>query len=209
MANECSKAVMRRLYDSNFATKYFVGDGIDIGAGTDSWGNSDGLGQYAQQFPLIRTCRGWDIEDGDAQFMASVPDNSFNFVHSSHCLEHMHNPYEALQHWFRILKPGGHLVVTIPDEDLYEQGGTVQPDGTFHSNYNGDHKFTFTLHKHTSWSPVSINVFTLLANLPGNAQPIRVQLLENTFQYHLHRHDQTGGIAECAIEFVVRKKKQN
>ncbi len=30
---ECSKAVARRLHDSRFATRWFVGDGIDVGAG--------------------------------------------------------------------------------------------------------------------------------------------------------------------------------
>jgi hypothetical protein len=32
---ETSKAVMRRLHDNRFATRFLVGDGIDIGAGTD------------------------------------------------------------------------------------------------------------------------------------------------------------------------------
>ena len=31
--HECSKAVARRLHDARFATRWFVGDGIDVGAG--------------------------------------------------------------------------------------------------------------------------------------------------------------------------------
>jgi len=31
--HETSKAVLRRLHDSRYITRYFVGDGIDIGAG--------------------------------------------------------------------------------------------------------------------------------------------------------------------------------
>src|SRR5689334_10588480 len=108
---EASKAVMRRLHDSRFATRYFVGHGIDIGAGTDT------LCQYSEQFPLMMGCRAWDLKDGDAQLLESVADNSLDFVHSSHCLEHMRDPLEALQNWLRVLKPGGHAVVTVPDED--------------------------------------------------------------------------------------------
>ena len=51
--HETSKALMRRLHDSRFATRYFVGDGIDIGAGGDV------LGQYTELFPLMRSCRAW------------------------------------------------------------------------------------------------------------------------------------------------------
>jgi SAM-dependent methyltransferase len=125
---ETSKALMRRLHDSRFATRYFVGDGIDIGAG------SDFLGQYTEQFPLMSSCRPWDLKDGDAQLLATVPDTSLDFAHSSHCLEHMRDPREALKHWLRVLRPGGHLVVMIPDEDLYEQG--VFPS-TFNSVTSG------------------------------------------------------------------------
>jgi len=115
--HETSKALLRRLHDSRYATRYFVGHGLDIGAGPDM------LAQYAEQFPLMRSCRAWDLQDGDAQLLSTIPDESLDFAHSSHCLEHMRDPREALNHWLRILKPRGHLVVTVPDEDLYEQGG--------------------------------------------------------------------------------------
>jgi SAM-dependent methyltransferase len=154
--NEAGKAAMRRLHDSRFATRYFVGDGIDIGAGKDA------LGLYFELYPQMRSCRAWDKPDGDAQRMEGVPDARFDFVHSSHCLEHMREPAEALRNWLRILKPGGHLVVTVPDEDLYEQG--VWP-----STFNRDHKWTFTTCKPSSWSPRSINLTELLARFAGDA----------------------------------------
>src|SRR5689334_12083952 len=103
--HETSKAVMRRLHDTRFVSRYFVGQGIDVGAGPDS------LAQYQEQFPGMRGCRAWDLADGDAQVLASVEDGAFDFVHSSHCLKHMRDPDEALHHWLRVLKPGGHLVV--------------------------------------------------------------------------------------------------
>lgn len=191
---ETSKAVMRRLHDSRFATRYFVGDGIDIGAGPD------GLGAYQAMFPAMRSCRAWDLGDGDAQLLATVADASYEFVHSSHCLEHLRNPIESLQHWLRVLKPGGHLVAMVPDEDLYEQG-------VFPSTFNADHKWTFTISKQTSWSPRSINLAQLLHHFSDQAQILKIETLDATFHYGLgERVDQTlSPTGECAIEFVLRK----
>lgn len=83
---ECSKAVARRLHDSRFATRWFVGDGIDVGAGADS------LGNFRELFPLMRSCRAWDVPDGDAQTLPGVADESLDFVHSSHCLSTCASP---------------------------------------------------------------------------------------------------------------------
>ena len=142
---ECSKSITRRLASPNFLRRYFVGEGLDIG------GRPDPLSLYVELFPLMRTARTWDLEDGDAQFLDGVEDQTYDFVHSSHCLEHMRDPHEGLRNWFRVLRPGGHLVVTAPDEDLYEQGA-------FPSTFNRDHKWTFTIHKPSSWSPKSVNI---------------------------------------------------
>lgn len=189
---ETSKAIARRLTDSRFATRYLSGDGIDIGSGADP------LGFHAELFPLMRTVRHWDVEDGDAQYLEGVPDGHFDFVHSSHCLEHMHDPAAALVNWVRVLRPGGHMVVLVPDEDLYEQG-------VFPSTFNSDHKWTFTLYKRNTWSPRSLNVFGLIARLDG-VVPLKVELLDATFLRRQERMDQTMLPAgECAIEFVLRK----
>lgn len=199
MSHECQKSIHRRLHDPAFHQFYFVGDGIDIGAGPD------GLSNYAKLFPRIRSVKDWDMPDGNAQLMAGVPDDTFDFVHSSHCLEHMRDPHEALRNWWRILKPGGHLIVMVPDEDLYEQG--VWP-----STFNGDHKWTFTIWKPegSSWSRASVNVGELLtciegAHPIGRAKVLSVRLLESTFIRGIPRCDQTQGAGECAIEFIVRK----
>jgi SAM-dependent methyltransferase len=194
--DEASKAAHRRFAtDIRFASKFLVGKGIDIGAGRDS------VGKLTDMFPLMTDVKGWDWDDGDAQHLRGVQAESYDFVHSSHCLEHMVDPYVAIANWFRILKPGGHLVVTVPDEDLYEQG--VWP-----STFNTDHKWTFTIHKHQSWSPKSVNVLGMLSNLSPEARVIKVELIDTFYQYDSPRVDQTGdALTECAIEFVVRKER--
>lgn len=191
---ECSKSIARRLADPNFATRYFVGDGIDIG------GKPDPLMLYLELFPRIASIRTWDWEDGDAQHLSGVPDATYDFVHSSHCLEHLADPSAGLANWFRVLRPGGHLVVTVPDEDLYEQG-------VFPSTFNRDHKHTFTVWKAASWSPVSTSLLELLPRLGPAADVLKVELLHATYRFSLPRYDQTATpIGESAIEFVVRKR---
>jgi len=193
---ETSKALIRRLQDARYVNTFFKGKGIDIGAGNDS------LGKYFQQFPLMTQVLAWDLPDGDAQKMESVADNVFDFVHSSHCLEHMRDPYEAFTNWIRICKPGGHIIITIPDEDLYEQG--VWP-----SNFNGDHKISWTIAKQKSWSPVSINVTEFLFSFISNLEIIKIELINGAFMYNVPRIDQTStSISECAIEFIVRKRTE-
>ena len=193
---ESSKALIRRLNDSRFVNTYFVGKGIDIGAGDDA------LSKYQEKFPLMTNLKAWDIEDGDAQLMKGVKNNSFDFVHSSHCLEHLSNPYEAYKNWIRICKPGGHIITTVPDEDLYEQG-------VFPSNFNPDHKVSWTILKNGSWSPKSISVVKLLYKFIKSIEILKIELINSSYLYNKPRMDQTyHSIAECAIEFIVRKRPE-
>jgi SAM-dependent methyltransferase len=194
MAREASKSFIRRSFDQRFTTRWLVGDGIDIGAGNDPL---SGVGSF---FPLMRSVRAWDRADGDAMLMRGVDSESYDFVHSSHCLEHMVDPAIALANWINICKKGGHLVITVPDEDLYEQG-------VFPSTFNCDHKWTFTIFKQQSWCQKSINVTDLLSTFSHQIEILKIELLDSGFIYGRHREDQTlGTFAESAIEMVLRKK---
>jgi len=193
---ELSKSIHRRMMNPAFIRNYFYGNGIDIG------GKSDPLNLYQEIFPFMDAVKIWDIEEGDAQYMKDVKDDSYDFVHSSHCLEHLHDPYIGIKNWFRILKPSSYMVFTVPDEDLYEQG-------VFPSTFNADHKWTFTINKSTSWSNKSINLFHLLSSLGRYAQVEKIELLSTSYRYKLPRFDQTlTPISECGIECVIRKLTQ-
>ena len=114
-----------------------MGGGLDVGGATDP------LSLYREIFLRMKGVKVWDKEDGNGQMLEGIDNNSLDFLHSSHCLEHLDNPKEALHNWFRVVRPNGHLVITVPDEDLYEQG-------QFPSVYNADHKWTFTIQKTNS-----------------------------------------------------------
>jgi SAM-dependent methyltransferase len=193
---ECSKSIQRRLADSNFIRKYFVGEGIDIG------GKPDPLLLHSEFFPLMQGVKTWDWEDGDAQYLKGLGDCSLDFVHSSHCLEHLVDPFEGLRNWFRVVKEDGYLVVTVPDEDLYEQG-------VFPSTFNRDHKWTFTIYKNSSWSEKSLNILDLVREIGPCAELIKVEQLSSSYRFKLPRFDQTlTPVGECGIEFIIRKRPE-
>jgi SAM-dependent methyltransferase len=151
MSNESSKS--RRVWGALEAS-VLRGDGIDIGCGTD---------------PVRPDARRFDRAEGDANRIRDYVSRQFDYVYASHCLEHMTDPRAAIVEWWSLVKPGGVLFLIVPDEDLYEQG-------YWPSRFNRDHKWTFTIGKHTSWSPVSINLFDLARTLPrGEILDIRLQ----------------------------------
>lgn len=130
---------------SEMERSLFTGEGIDIGCGSK---------------PVVDNALGFDKNSGDANYiMEYLPkEKKFDFVFSSHCLEHMHNPISCLRDWWGLVKPNGSLILVVPDEDLYEQG-------YYPSLFNDDHKHTFTIGKQRSWSPVSINLLEQIQRL--------------------------------------------
>ena len=192
--NEMSKATKRRYQDPAYHLWYFSGVGLDIGGGDDP------LGRWCHAFARMKSCRTWDKADGDAQELKGVKDGSFDFVASSHCLEHLHSAHDALTNWLRVLKVGGHLVVTVPDATMYEQGH-------WPSKYNADHKRMFTLSDPPN-DLVTHNVLDLLRSqrIGFRFSLERLQIVRDFYSPHLANTDQTLlPNVESAIEFVLRK----
>jgi SAM-dependent methyltransferase len=52
----------------------------------------------------------------DATELYFARDNEFDFVCSSHVLEHLANPIKALKEWIRVVKKGGIIYTEIPDK---------------------------------------------------------------------------------------------
>jgi len=178
---EASKAAKRR--GSDF--KYIKGSVIDIGCGPNP---------IVNLYKGITNFKSWDLEDGDAQYLKNVKDMEFDCAHSSHSLEHMADPYQALSNWIRVVKKGGYLVVTVPDEEMYER--LMWP-----SKFNSDHKYSFTTGEKKLSK--SINILDLLIT-QKNVQVISIQRIEDKFNPNI-LGDQTLGEAECCIEFILRK----
>ena len=57
-----------------------------------------------------------DIDlDLDRSGLGAIPDHQFDAVVACHVIEHLANPIEALREMERVLRPGGRLVLVIPD----------------------------------------------------------------------------------------------
>jgi SAM-dependent methyltransferase len=52
----------------------------------------------------------------DAVNITHVENECYDFVFSSHSLEHIANPLKAINEWLRIIKPGGYVVIIVPEK---------------------------------------------------------------------------------------------
>ena len=50
----------------------------------------------------------------DGSAMTPIADGAYDFVLSSHNLEHFANPVKAIKEWQRVLRPGGALILVLP-----------------------------------------------------------------------------------------------
>ena len=82
------------------ALQFCQGKGLDVGAG---------------KWPLPGA-QPVELKDGgDAM---DLPDGSFDFVFSSHCLEHLVNPVAAIEHWKSRIRLDGVLFLYLPHPDM-------------------------------------------------------------------------------------------
>lgn len=83
-----------------YAQQFCQGYGVDVGAG--NW-------------PLPFAVPVEIKDGGDAM---NLPGGPFDYVFSSHCLEHLPNPVAAIEHWQSKLKIGGVLFLNLPHPEM-------------------------------------------------------------------------------------------
>lgn len=175
---ETSKARARREQEG-FFQKYCRGRGLDIGYGGD---------------PVTPNCLGWDIEHGDAQYLEGLGEQTFDFVYSSHTLEHMANPGVALRNWWKVVNPGGYLILYLPHRDLYEKKRTLP------SCWNMDHKYFFTLDKNDP--PDTIGILPLIQDTLNTYE---IAEAKECSEGHTIREPERHSDGEYSVEVVIRK----
>lgn len=52
----------------------------------------------------------------EATDLSQIQDKSYDFLLSSNCLEHIANPLKAVREWRRVVKPGGTLILFVPNK---------------------------------------------------------------------------------------------
>ena len=107
--------------DMGCSSGYMLEEALEEFPNTDAIGAdyfSAGLLQCHQRLPNIPL---FQVDLANCQFS----DNLFDAVTCLNVLEHIKDDVSALRHLFRIIKPGGKLVVTVPMDpglyDIYDQ----------------------------------------------------------------------------------------
>jgi FkbM family methyltransferase len=180
-SGETRKSCLRRLKEGWFAEHVRL-PGIDIGC---------------EQDPLLDDPQWilWDriFGSGCAQKMIGVEPESFATVYASHVLEHMECPTEAIQSWFRILMPGGRLIICVPHRDLYEKQKRLP------SRWNDDHK-TMWLPDFSEY-PSTIGLTEFLGGAIPQATILSIRVLDADYQSNGDQHPS----GEFSIEAILEK----
>lgn len=85
---------------SPIALQFCQGNGLDIGPG---------------KWPLPGSM---PVELKQGSDGNGLPEGQWDYIFSSHCLEHVENPVSALEHWKTRLRPGGVLFLYLPHPDM-------------------------------------------------------------------------------------------
>jgi predicted SAM-dependent methyltransferase len=114
---------------------YLARGGLDIGCGARKvWPHLIGV-DSGKDMELFGTAMKPDIVVGSAERLPMFASDSIEAVFSSHTLEHIVDWRGALAEWWRLVRPGGHLVLYLPHKAFYPNVG--QPGA------NPDHKHDF------------------------------------------------------------------
>jgi len=110
-------------WEADVMLPFCEGKGLDIGCGNRKIPGSIGVdltpggkeGDAGSQMGM-KCAADVTVADTDLPF----DDDSMDYVHARHVLEHIVDPLAALREWARVLKPGGKMVVAAPDEELVD-----------------------------------------------------------------------------------------
>lgn len=78
------------------------------------------------------------------------PDESYDFIVSSHVIEHFYNPMKTLREWMRVIKPGGYLFIICPHKDRTFDSN--RPRTTVQELIRRDHGRSPKVDDHQHWS---------------------------------------------------------
>ena len=159
------------------ASPYIRGKTLDIGAG--------GFDRYGGSFPLVTEYIRMDIKGAD--IVGSIYDipfeeNTFDSLVSTQVFEHLAHPQKGALEMHRVLKKGGHALVTVPQwNELHEE-----PHDYFRYTRYG----LESLFAEAGFTIVSI---TRVGGYYSTLAQMKIRFLLD--KYHLHERPLLGRIA--------------
>ncbi|TXG77596.1 class I SAM-dependent methyltransferase [Candidatus Dojkabacteria bacterium] len=188
--NETEKREKARFrnFDSPFSPDKFSAflkdPGIDIGFS----GGSRGGANYKPAFGFTGVDLNYPGYDG---LHLPFKTESLKTVHASHVLEHIYDWEVVIGEWFRVLEVGGHLIINVPHQCLYEKQFKLP------SEWNKDHKRFYMPSVLLSEIEMSLD--------PNTYRLIYCRDNDWDFNYELGPDDHSEGCYE--IECVIQKIK--
>ncbi len=194
---ENTKAAFLRRSNNRLFTNVFKGDGLHISPGNDP------LKQ--QHYPLCKSITVAEVADSKIEtdsLKQQLGNKEFDFVYATNLAFYEDEPIHVINHWLNFVTSKGHLVLTVSDEDLYEQGN-------FPSIFNNSHKKTFSIYKQMSWSGKHYNLLDIIQKL-NTVTCRKIELIDSNYDYSLYGKgvDQTYNFAdgvEACIEVILKK----
>ncbi|HUV65523.1 MAG TPA: methyltransferase domain-containing protein [Sedimentisphaerales bacterium] len=98
---------------------YLRGTGLDLGAGDGK------VCKEAIGIDIGGTAADIKLDLSEDRALGIFADGSFDYIFSSHCLEDFKCTEAILREWWRVIRPGGHLILYGPDRDYYPNVGTT------------------------------------------------------------------------------------
>jgi SAM-dependent methyltransferase len=121
----------------------------------------------------------------EASELQGIPEEYYDFLISSHCLEHLANPMKALKRWLAVVKPDGYLLLVVPHKE-----------GTFDHNRPTTtlQHLTNDYHNNTQETDLThleeiLTLHDLAMDAPaGTHEQFRARSLDNFHNRCLHHH---------------------
>lgn len=110
---------------ANAAARPLIGADLGCGDGTHlAWLRGHVAELYASDYNLLRLTRARSLNQAHCVFMADITnypvrDDTFDVLFFNHVLEHIPDDVTALAEAYRILKPGGLLLLGTPNEGVW------------------------------------------------------------------------------------------
>lgn len=149
---------LRKLPESRLAHRYCKGAGLEIGGSAHNpFGLNTRNVDFTKEFTAfkkleVETCGEFlPVEVEAPGDRIPLPDESQDFVVSSHVLEHFPDPIAALLEWYRLVRKGGVIFTIVPHKErtfdrecprttlrelIDRHAGKVQPDANTHEHYS-------------------------------------------------------------------------
>jgi hypothetical protein len=106
----------------------------------------------------------------------------------------MAEPRVALESWWRVLKPGGYLILYVPHRELYERRQTLP------SRWNPDHRAFFPLDREDP--PDTIGLLPLAERTLPDAEVVYARRCDEGYAVV---DPDAPSLGEYSIELVLRK----